>query len=306
MIDEYLHWQKIQRGRPVSTLRVYEGVLRAYHRDVVGEREYDDISIEEIEAWVQRSRTGGQNGFESRPPAPATLARDVTILRTMYRWAHSRGLIERNPADLLHAPKPKNELPRPIPDDVWQEWWGAPLPVELRVGLALGFYGGLRRAEIASLQRGHVDVEGLRLLGFTRKGGGDGVLPLGTGLRVYAMKMSHLLGSVEEVTIPLRAVIGHGANDGLLVAWLEAYAPGVRRAEEFSRWIDRAGKRLRLPRFTCHQLRHSCATNLLRAGVPIAIVSRYLNHSDISTTMRYVRAGGDELGEWLSVHRPVG
>jgi integrase len=50
--------------------------------------------------------------------------------------------------------------------------------------------------------------------------------------------------------------------------------------------------------YTPHQLRHSAATNLLRAGVPLHMVSALLNHSSPTITMRYVKATGDELAEW--------
>src|SRR5699024_3169947 len=39
--------------------------------------------------------------------------------------------------------------------------------------------------------------------------------------------------------------------------------------------------------FTPHGLRHSFVTNLLRAGMPIEMVSELANHPDLSVTMRY-------------------
>ena len=54
-----------------------------------------------------------------------------------------------------------------------------------------------------------------------------------------------------------------------------------------------------VPHIAPHQLRHSCATNLLRAGLPLPIASNLLNHANVHTTMRYMKAGGDELSEWL-------
>lgn len=47
-----------------------------------------------------------------------------------------------------------------------------------------------------------------------------------------------------------------------------------------------------------HQLRYSCATNLARCGMPVQMIQSLLNHSDLSTTMRYVRTSNVEIREW--------
>jgi integrase len=40
---------------------------------------------------------------------------------------------------------------------------------------------------------------------------------------------------------------------------------------------------------TPHQLRHTCATMLLNAGMPILSVQRILGHKYVETTLRYAR-----------------
>ncbi len=40
-----------------------------------------------------------------------------------------------------------------------------------------------------------------------------------------------------------------------------------------------------LPRFSCHTLRHTCATRLCEAGVNMKVIQDFLGHADISTTM---------------------
>lgn len=42
-----------------------------------------------------------------------------------------------------------------------------------------------------------------------------------------------------------------------------------------------------------HDLRHSCATYLLKSGVDITVVQRIMGHSQISTTMLYAKVLDD-------------
>ena len=74
------------------------------------------------------------------------------MLRTFYRWLHARGEIDVNPCELLVAPTVRNVQPKPIPEDDWLALYNAADTAE-RVMLGLGFYGGLRRAELTALAR---------------------------------------------------------------------------------------------------------------------------------------------------------
>ena len=49
--------------------------------------------------------------------------------------------------------------------------------------------------------------------------------------------------------------------------------------------LAKAQAGLALPRIVLHEARHSHATMLLRAGVPVHIVSRRLGHKDPSVTL---------------------
>ena len=51
--------------------------------------------------------------------------------------------------------------------------------------------------------------------------------------------------------------------------------------------VIRAGKRAGIDNLTPHVLRHSCATNMIRAGVDIVQVADLLGHSSLDTTRRY-------------------
>ena len=298
VLTSYLGSQRDQRRRTQPTLRMYENILRNFWRDVVAPADLASVTLEQVEAWVQRDRLGGRAGKTPTRPSDATVQRDTVIIRTMFAWATQRGYLERNPVprEVFTAPAPKNVMPRPIDDETWRAWWQARLPVELRAALVLGFFGGLRRAELATLHTSQlVFRDSLRIVAFKRKGQGEHTLALGTMLDVYAAKLPQLLGDVSEVLDVLRAV---SHSDGLVVSCLDAFEER-RRPDEVYRLIQRTRQRHKLPPFTTHQLRHSAASNLVRCNVPLPLVANLLNHSDIATTMRYVKASGDELRSWL-------
>lgn len=54
---------------------------------------------------------------------------------------------------------------------------------------------------------------------------------------------------------------------------------------QLHRVLDRVLRKAKIDKpFTLHQLRHTFATRVLKAGVPISVVSKWLGHANISTT----------------------
>ena len=51
-----------------------------------------------------------------------------------------------------------------------------------------------------------------------------------------------------------------------------------------------------------HQFRHSCASDLLEAGVHLAEVQRILGHSVIQTTVRYVHIADPQRRAAITLH----
>ena len=61
-------------------------------------------------------------------------------------------------------------------------------------------------------------------------------------------------------------------------------------AKHVRRRRGRAARRLRAKHVSPHVLRHTCAVNLLRAGVDIATIALWLGHADIRATQIYLHA----------------
>jgi integrase len=268
---------------------MYTSVLGSFFRDVVGDRDLDQVGLEEMEKWTVRPRTGGRAGNGVIEPSDATVSRDVAIVRSFYTWAVPRGHATIDTSKGLHGPVVNNERPRPLSDADWRAWWSAPLPLEARAVLALGYVCGLRREEIVRLRDTQVTGEHLR--GVVRKGKG----------RVVVDVPYHIAEDVLSLPVSDVLCAATARQEGLLIVpWLEATPDeGTKRTQRLSRWLERLGNEHGLPRFTIHQLRHACVTNLLRAGMPIQHVRGFVNHTNIQTTLRYGDSGEEVMVEWL-------
>jgi len=236
-----------------------------------------------MEAFVTRPRLRRGHGQVGKP---ATQRKDVAVLRAFYKWLEEEGEVHISPARALHGPVVHNINPKPIPDEEWKFLWSLDLSPQLRVALGLGFFGGLRRQEIFSLSKEQVTPS--KINDMLRKGGGTHTLPWREMYEILE-SWNPALTSGGSLPDALRDVSrGSGA---LLDPW------PIDPQTLNKRMLKICGQH-NLPNFTPHQLRHSAATNLLRASVPIHMVSALLNHSSPTITMRYVRATGDELKEW--------
>jgi integrase/recombinase XerC len=309
-------WFGHLRGRHIggNTLYTYESCALALLRfsrntDLV------KLSPRQIEAFLGRPREGRAHGAQGKP---STIARDLAVLRSLFRWMVAAGHIDRSPCDLVAAPRVPHDLPRAISDRVWLRLWDSELADDARVALGLGYFVGLRRAEITSLGPHHVDLKAGRLVRFRRKGGGDDTVPYESILNVLEQRLPTVLGdagggSFREALERLHRV---RAACVTLMPWDHVPASAIQQrrhtlgdgqidpqriAKRLSTWQSRAG--LGPKAFTTHAMRHSAITNLLRAGVPLAMVSKLANHANVQTTMGYAKLGEDELGAWLRSNR---
>lgn len=84
----------------------------------------------------------------------------------------------------------------------------------------------------------------------------------------------------ERLAAALDAWRGDASDSALVFGGLK---PG--RAEQL---LHEAGMRARVHDVHPHAFRHSFATEVIKAGVPVTTVQRWLGHSNIATTMVYV------------------
>jgi len=309
LVRDWLNYLTVSKALAPKTVALYRRLCSSFVDECVHDRELEQVTTAEIEAWLQRPRAGRARG---RCAAPATQHRDASTMRGFYGWLQAMGAVRDNPAHLVCTPAVHNRQPRPISDTTFSELWKALDGVDAVV-LGLAFFCGLRRAEITRLRVHNVDVGERKLVNFVRKGGGEDTLPIGTMLDTFTQRLPHLDAGRLWPLIAERT--GTRERESFLIGWSDlgrprrSVAASLREADQLdpqhlNHWLDRMTTSVNAPHVAPHQLRHSCATNLLRAGVPLPIASNLLNHSNVHTTMRYMKAGGDELSEWLTSSTP--
>jgi site-specific recombinase XerD len=145
------------------------------------------------------------------------------------------------------------------------------------VALALLYGAGMRRSEAVTVDLAHVD------------------LPTGTikvlGAKGRKARVTFLGAGLEAVNWWVRL---RGAAPGpLLLAVNKAGRIVFRRlcGDAVRRLLERRARTAGVDDFSPHDLRRSCASDLLDAGADLAVVQRMLGHADPATTSRYDRRG---------------
>ena len=298
-------WLSTVSVRP-KTKRQYEQITRLYLKPAIGPMKLARLEPSHVRALVQ--------GLEDRglSKRTATLARDV--LRIALSQAVVDQLIVRNVAGLVRRPKPaRHEIVTLEGDEaraLLDRLSGHRLEALITCGVALG----LRLGEVLGLQWADIDFPARRLS--IR----HAMHTTGKVRELAELKTRESRRTLSLPAVVVRTLERHKASqavrrlaagalwqrsdqvfttrygrplDGTLVTrdlkrLLETTWTGGSAACEHERIRERecldCGAQ-RLPALSFHGLRHSCASLLLAAGVPVRDVSELLGHSDVRLTL---------------------
>jgi site-specific recombinase XerD len=303
-VDEWLDWMLNVRHRRGSTLTGYRQTMHEFVR-WTGDRMWGDITPKEVEGFMTRVRSNGEVG------AASTQDRDRHGIKSFYGWAVPSGVARSSPMLMVHPVNGRKRTPKAIDDELWRKVWLSRIADEDRVWLGLGAFAGLRRREMVVLGPTQVHMDREMIFGLERKGGGQDVVEFGQMARVIADRFPSLLPDVDrwlamvadlvEERQDMRVLVTHDEPASESERFQHTLPAGVPTPAVINRELVKILKRAGMPPhiFSPHALRHTACTNLLRAGVPLEVVSDALGHSDITITMRYVKSAG-RLAEWRS------
>jgi integrase len=261
-----------------ATWRKHESIVRVHVGPWLGHVRLSELSVGHVDSWLSRP---GRSGGQTRRHHRATLWRALAD-------AQRKGLVDRNVASLSRPPKVKKPertvldagqvrtLREGTKDDRLHAFWVLAATTGMREAEMLGLTwddidldAGTIRVR-STLQR--VDGEWKLLDPKTEKSKRDVALPPVT---VAALR-EHRIRQLAE-----QAKAGKLGKSGLVFT-TERGRPihGSNLTKVLYAHLERLG----LPKVTVHDLRHSAATVLYAAGIPLESIADMLGHSTTRVT----------------------
>jgi integrase/recombinase XerD len=260
----------------LATARLAPRTVEAYRRDLTSlgkwlARSPTTATTEELERWLAELRGAGLS--------PATIARRVASVRSLFRHLVLIGAVSENPAADLDLPRRVRRLPRTLSPGEAERLIEAaagttPRALRDRALVELLYGAGLRVSEAVGLDKAGVDLD-RRLVRTVGKGDKERVVPVGRQ-------------AVEALRRYLSRGRPHLDRRHRPELFLNAHGGALTRAGAFLILRRLAGKAgLEPERVHPHLLRHSFATHLLEGGADLRSVQEMLGHADLSTTELY-------------------
>lgn len=289
MINEFLNYLKFERNRSDLTIKNYGEDLRAFkefYRNLDSRLSWKSVDSDIIRDWMESMMDKGNNA--------TSINRRLSALRSFYRFALARKLVDKDPVHGVTGPKKgrplpqflkENEMDRLLDAGSWTEGFE---DVRDRMVIMTFYETGIRLSELIGLDDCMVDFSN-RQLKVTGKRNKQRVIPFGEELLVTLR--NYMKRRDKEV---------NRQSEALFVS-----AKGRRMTSSQVREAVRKNlsKVCTLKKRTPHVLRHTFATAMLDNKAGIESVKKLLGHESLSTTEIYTHTTFEQLKrEYYSAH----
>lgn len=289
MINEFLNYLKFERNRSDLTIKNYGEDLRAFkefYGNLEGCHSWKSVDSDVIRDWMESMMDKGNNA--------TSINRRLSALRSFYRFALARKLVDKDPVHGVTGPKKGRPLPQFLKENEMdrlldvESWTESFEDVRDRTVIMTFYETGIRLSELTGLDDCMVDFSN-RQLKVTGKRNKQRVIPFGEEL--LATLRDYMKCRDKEVNLQ---------SDALFVTAKGQRMTSSQVREAVKRNLSKV---CTLKKRTPHVLRHTFATAMLNNKAGIESVKKLLGHESLSTTEIYTHTTFEQLKrEYYSAH----
>lgn len=279
-IEDFLKYLTFERNYSQRTIGEYSEDLHGFeqfYKKLDDELSWENIDTDVVRDWVEYMMDKGNTA--------TSVNRRLSALRSFYRYALKRGLVENDPTYKLQGLKRKKPLPQFLKEAEMDtllvpEMWGNTYKDVLARTIILTFYStGIRVSELVGLNNKDINIV-THEIKVTGKRNKQRIIPFGKELEEQIDTYQKLRN--DEI----------GEQEALFVT-----AKGERITTAQVRIMVKANlaKVSTLKKKSPHVLRHTFATAMLNNKVGLESVKKLLGHESIVTTEVYTHVTFEQL-----------
>jgi integrase len=272
----------LDRGEAIapSSERLYRGVLNNHIRKHLNVRA-DKLSPQVMQTYFSKVAT---NLPKHAQGGRGVMRTSLTMVRAACRWAARSdvGILARNPLAGATVTLPVTEKKRKsVPTEGYKRLLEVSKGTDAHLLWLLLGSSGMRQGEATALTWGDVDLNAGKI-SITKINAPEKSGTVVKRVKAGSARVVPISGKVKAQLAKRRLEVGGSDTEFIFPS---SRAPGPIRSTAIHKWWVRDMELAGLEGYQIHSLRHTAATLMLEAGVPVIVVSKILGHSTPSTTI---------------------
>ena len=290
MVDLFLDYLKLERNYSPATVKHYRDDLKEFERffqELDLQLSWETIDSDIVRRWMEAMMDRGN--------VASSVNRRLSALRSFYRYALRRNLVEKDPVHGIQGPKRKRPLPqflketemdRLLDENMWTDCYK---DVLARTIIVTFYETGIRISELIGLNDKDVDYINYEIK-VTGKRDKQRIIPFGDELSETLISYQHRRNAEMkcESEAFFRTEKGERVTDALVRQIVKTNLSKVSTLKK------------RSP----HVLRHTFATAMLNHEAGLESVKKLLGHESLSTTEIYTHTTFEQLKKVYKNARP--